>query len=69
MRELAVPRSEPIDEFSDVPENEPSEEIESADLIENTTDSTPSVVQQYTLLDILKSSILLRNSIILWFAW
>ncbi|XP_063433772.1 organic cation transporter protein-like [Mytilus trossulus] len=69
MRELAVPRSEPINEFDDVPENEPSEEIESADLIENTTDSTPSVVQQYTLLDILKSSILLRNSIILWFAW
>ncbi|XP_052098931.1 solute carrier family 22 member 15-like [Mytilus californianus] len=70
MRELALPRSEPIDEFDDVPENEQSEEIESADLIETAaTDSMPSVVQQYTLLDILKSSILLRNSIILWFAW
>ena len=62
-----ITRREPLIEMDEVHDSE--QEIESVDLIETNTDSTPSVVQQYTLLDILRNKILLRNSIILWFAW
>lgn len=54
-------------ELEEVDEAEEMEE--NIDTIETTTDSLPSVAQQYTLLDIIRSGILLRNSFILWFAW
>jgi hypothetical protein len=62
-----ITRQGPLIEMDEVHDSE--QEIESVDLIESNTDSTPSVVQQYTLLDILRNKILLRNSIILWFTW
>jgi hypothetical protein len=66
-REQMITGQEPLIEMDEVHDSE--QEIESVDLIESNTDSTPSVVQQYTLLDILRNKILLRNSIILWFTW
>ena len=66
-REQMITRQGPLIEMDEVHDSE--QEIESVDLIESNTDSTPSVVQQYTLLDILRNKILLRNSIILWFTW
>lgn len=66
-REEMITGQEPLIEMDEVHDSE--QEIESVDLIESNTDSTPSVVQQYTLLDILRNKILLRNSIILWFTW
>jgi hypothetical protein len=66
-REQMITGQEPLIEMDEVHDSE--QEIESVDLIESNTDSTPSVVQQYTLLDILRNNILLRNSIILWFTW
>lgn len=66
-REQMITRREPLIEMDEVHDSE--QEVESVDLIDTNTDSTPSVVQQYTLLDILRNKILLRNSIILWFTW